>query len=60
MFEELGFYTLAGQPESSRDLVREVIDAEAMGLGTAFISERYNLKEAATTEPPPPMIRFRP
>ncbi len=48
MFEELGFYTLAGQPESSRDLVREVIDAEAMGLGTAFISERYNLKEAAT------------
>lgn len=45
---ELGFYALAGQPDSSRDLLGEVRDAEAMGLGTAFISERYNLKEAAT------------
>ena len=45
---ELGFYTLAGQPESSRDIVAEVRDAEALGLGTAFVSERYNLKEAAT------------
>jgi probable F420-dependent oxidoreductase len=45
---ELGFYTLAGQPESSRNLVREVVDAENLGLGTAFISERYNKKEAAT------------
>src|SRR5919108_444298 len=45
--EELGFYTLAGQPRSSRDLLDEARDAEAMGLGTAFISERYNLKEAA-------------
>ena len=46
--DELGFYTLAGQPASSRDLVAEVIDGEALGLGTAFISERYNKKEAAT------------
>jgi probable F420-dependent oxidoreductase len=46
--DELGFYTLAGQPRSSRDLVAEVRDAEAMGLGTAFVSERFNLKEAAT------------
>jgi probable F420-dependent oxidoreductase len=46
--DELGFYTLAGQPRSSRDLLAEVRDAEAMGLGTAFVSERYNLKEAAT------------
>jgi probable F420-dependent oxidoreductase len=45
--DELGFYTLAGQPRSSRDLLDEVRDAEAMGLGTAFISERYNLKEAS-------------
>ncbi len=44
---ELGFYALAGQPESSRDLVAEVQHAESMGLGTAFISERYNKKEAA-------------
>jgi len=48
MLEELGFYTLAGQPESSRDVLDEVRDAEAMGFGTAFVSERYNLKEAAT------------
>lgn len=46
--QELGFYALAGQPASSRDLIEEVRDAEAMGLGTAFISERYDLKEAAT------------
>jgi probable F420-dependent oxidoreductase len=45
---ELGFYALAGQPDSSRDLLEEVRDAEALGLGTGFISERYNLKEAAT------------
>jgi probable F420-dependent oxidoreductase len=48
VLEELGFYTLAGQPGSSRDLVTEVVDGEALGLGTAFISERYNKKEAAT------------
>jgi probable F420-dependent oxidoreductase len=47
VLEELGFYTLAGQPDSSRDLVAEVIEGEALGLGTAFISERYNKKEAA-------------
>lgn len=46
--DELGFYVLAGQPDSSRDLIDEVRAAEAAGLGTAFISERYNLKEAAT------------
>ncbi len=45
---ELGFYALAGQPASSRDLVSEVVDGEALGLGTVFISERYNKKEAAT------------
>ncbi|NCY17331.1 MAG: TIGR03857 family LLM class F420-dependent oxidoreductase, partial [Actinobacteria bacterium] len=45
---ELGFYALPGQPDSSRDLVAEVREGEAMGLGTVFISERYNKKEAAT------------
>ena len=47
-FPELGFYALAGQPDSSRDLLTEVRDGEALGLGTVFISERYNKKEAAT------------
>src|ERR1700712_1510821 len=42
---ELGFYTLAGSPDSARDLINEVIDGERLGLGTCFISERYNRKE---------------
>ncbi len=47
-FPELGFYGLAGHAESSRELLQEVRDGEALGLGTCFISERYNKKEAAT------------
>lgn len=47
-YPELGFYTLAGAPESPRDLLGEVRQAEVMGLGAAFISERFNIKEAAT------------
>lgn len=46
--DELGFYTLAGQPATSRDLIEEVVDAEDLGLGHCFVSERYNKKEAAT------------
>ena len=45
---QLGFYTLAGAPNSPRELIAEVADAEALGLGTAFVSERWNIKEAAT------------
>lgn len=45
---EIGFYTLAGAPRSPRDLIDEVRDAEAMGIGCCFISERFNIKEAAT------------
>lgn len=48
VIDELGFYTLAGQPRSSRELVDEVRHGERLGLGTVFISERYNKKEAAT------------
>lgn len=47
-FPELGFYTLAGAPKSPRDMIEELHDAERLGLGAAFISERYNIKEAAT------------
>ncbi len=43
---ELGFYTLAGQPDSPRELLDEVAQGEAMGLGSVFISERFNIKEA--------------
>jgi probable F420-dependent oxidoreductase len=45
---ELAFYTLAGAPESPRELIEEVRSAEEMGLGAAFISERFNVKEAVT------------
>jgi len=45
---ELGFYVLAGQPRSPADLLDEVADAERLGLGSTFISERFNIKEAAT------------
>jgi probable F420-dependent oxidoreductase len=48
VLDELGFYLLAGQPQSPRELVDEVRDGEALGLGTAFISERFNIKEAVT------------
>ncbi len=46
--DRLGFYALAGAPRSPRDLIDEMRTAEAMGLGHAFISERFNIKEAAT------------
>ena len=46
--DNLGFYTLAGAPKSPRDLIDEVRDAEQLGLGWCFISERFNIKEAAT------------
>lgn len=42
---ELGFYALGGQPTTARAGLTEVREAEQMGLGTAFISERFNLKE---------------
>jgi alkanesulfonate monooxygenase SsuD/methylene tetrahydromethanopterin reductase-like flavin-dependent oxidoreductase (luciferase family) len=45
---ELGFYTLAGHSATPRDLIREVRDAERIGLGAAFVSERFNTKDAAT------------
>ena len=43
---ELGFYTLAGAPNSPRDMLGELAHAERLGIGTAFISERFNIKEA--------------
>ena len=45
---ELGFYTLAGAPQSPAELLHEVAAAEDQGLGSAFISERFNIKEAVT------------
>ena len=44
---ELGFYVLAGHSDSPRDLVDDVRLAEELGLGAAFISERFNTKDQA-------------
>ena len=46
--DEIGFYTLAGAPERPAAIVEELRDAERLGLGAAFISERFNSKEAVT------------
>lgn len=45
---ELAFYALAGAPRTPRDLIDEVRKGEALGFGSTFISERFNVKEAAT------------
>jgi len=47
-FPELGFYTLAGGAQDPRAIVTEIHDAEELGLGAVFISERFNVKEAVT------------
>jgi probable F420-dependent oxidoreductase len=46
LLPEIGFYTLAGHSNSPRDLVHEVRRAEELGIGAAFVSERFNLKDA--------------
>ncbi|MFV0317514.1 MAG: TIGR03857 family LLM class F420-dependent oxidoreductase [Microthrixaceae bacterium] len=43
---ELGCYLMAGAAADPAELIREAREAERMGLGTAFISERFNVKEA--------------
>jgi probable F420-dependent oxidoreductase len=46
--DNLGFYTLAGAPSSPRVLLDEVRLGEDLGFGAVFISERFDIKEAAT------------
>ena len=45
---ELGFYGLPGHTDNPADLLTELRDAEEIGLGACFISERFNVKEAAS------------
>ena len=45
---ELAFYGLAGAATSPADLIQECREGEALGLGTVFLSERFNIKEIAT------------
>lgn len=44
---EVGFYGLAGHSNSPRDLVGEVRTGEELGIGSVFLSERFNVKDAA-------------
>lgn len=48
-FDELGFYLLAGAGgEGPSTLMDEARRGEELGFGTAFISERWNVKEASS------------
>jgi probable F420-dependent oxidoreductase len=47
-FPELGCYVLPGGAADPRSAIGEVRTAEELGLGTAFISERWNVKELAS------------
>jgi probable F420-dependent oxidoreductase len=44
-FPELGFYTLPGHTHSPADMLNEVREAERLGIGSAWISERFDVKE---------------
>ncbi len=46
-YPELGCYGLAGHAADPRALLDEVRDAERVGLGAMFLSERFNYKDAA-------------
>ena len=48
ILNELGFYVLAGAPKSPAELLEETPAGEDLGFGSAFISERFNVKEAVT------------
>jgi len=45
-FPELGIYTLPGHTEDPCELYDEVREAEALGLGSCWVSERFDVKDA--------------
>ena len=47
-FPELGIYTLPGHTTDPSELYDEVRAAEALGLGSVWISERFDVKDATT------------
>ncbi len=46
-FPELGFYGLPGHSRTPRDVLSQVRDGEALGVGNIMISERADYKEIA-------------
>lgn len=47
-FPELGFYGLPGHTRNPRDILKQVQDAEELGIGNVMISERPDYKEIAS------------
>jgi 5,10-methylenetetrahydromethanopterin reductase len=47
-FPELGFYTLPGKVTDPARILTESRDGERLGFGSVWISERHDVKEAAT------------
>jgi len=47
-FPELGIYTLPGHSTDTSELYDEVRSAEALGLGSVWISERFDVKDVPT------------
>jgi 5,10-methylenetetrahydromethanopterin reductase len=47
-FPELGIYTLPGHTTDPSELYDEVREAEALGLGSVWISERFDVKDVST------------
>jgi len=45
---ELAFYGMAGAARDPKALLADAHDAERIGLGSVFLSERFNVKEAVT------------
>ncbi|SNR23935.1 LLM class flavin-dependent oxidoreductase [Actinomadura mexicana] len=43
---EIGYYGLAGRIASPLDVVAEAQQAERLGIGAMFLSERINVKDA--------------
>ncbi len=43
---ELGFYVLPGHTDTPADAITEARAGEELGLGAAFVSERFNVKDA--------------
>ncbi len=46
-FPELGFYGLPGHTRTPRDVIKQVVQAEELGIGNVMISERADYKEIA-------------
>ncbi|MBO4252315.1 TIGR03857 family LLM class F420-dependent oxidoreductase [Streptomyces griseorubiginosus] len=49
VFDELGFYLLAGDSAGPAELVEEACRGEELGLGTAFLAERWKMSAEAAT-----------